>query len=402
MKFLKFLTFGLLVGLLTSCSQGRLIQFLGAGEVSPGAFSTEIPFERTLGLIIIEAQIDGATYRFLLDSGAPNILDQGLASRLGIAGKKKWKVTDGAGNTQKLSFVLVDSVVIGGINFGQTAAAIADLKQVPELKCLDIDGFIGANLMRLATWQVDFQQERIHIASARDSLPVTEGGIEVPFVMTPQGTPYIQIIGDQDTFPRMTLDLGSNSCLEAPRQFYYSRKQKNKAVQSFGANEANLYGKTADTSYLSFFQEVQLGDSLLGSYPVSFEGEDKEGYIGTDFLESFLLTIDWKKRVVVLDPRERTQEVSLWTFGFSASFEAGQLQVTALIHDGPADKAGLQIGDRILFMNGQDFINFNESAYCRFFRSQLIKTEWEDLDMMVEQDGATRRLNLKRTDLFEE
>ena len=402
MKYVQILAFGVLIWLLAGCSQGRLYQFLNEGDVSPRTFASEIPFERTLGLIIIEVQIEGRDYRFLLDSGAPNILDESLASRLGIAGKRKWKVTDGSGSSRKLSFALLDSISIGGITFRKTAAAIADLQEVPELKCLNIDGFIGANLMRQAVWQIDFEQERIRIVSSGDSLKASGSGIEVPFVMTPQGTPYIQLVGDRDTFPRITLDLGSNSSIEAPRSYYYTRKQLNKAVQSFGANEANLYGKKADTSYLSFFQQVQLGDSLLGSFPVSFEGEGKEGYIGTRFLQSFLLTLDWNKRVVIFTPVRRALDTSLETFGFSASFDGGEMRVAAIMRGGPADVQDLRIGDRILFLNGQDFINFNESAYCRFFLQQELKTKWEVLDMMVEQDGVTRRLKLKKTDLFTE
>ena len=45
---------------------------------------------------------------------------------------------------------------MGGINFLYAGAAVADLIQSKELGCLQINGFVGWNLIRKAVWKFDY------------------------------------------------------------------------------------------------------------------------------------------------------------------------------------------------------------------------------------------------------
>ena len=158
--FSHFLLQVALILLLTSCSSNKLFQLLHQGSIDQSVFEDEISFERPLNLIVIEVEFAGKTRRFLVDSGSPNLIDKSLAEELNLPIVLKRKVTDSNGKVAKLPFSTLDSLTIGSTTYYQTVAVVADLKSIPLLSCLEVDGFIGANLMRMGVWQIDYQQNK--------------------------------------------------------------------------------------------------------------------------------------------------------------------------------------------------------------------------------------------------
>ena len=86
-------------------------------------------------MIILKVNISGEEYDFLIDAGDPNIISKELAKKLEVISMFEQKVVDGQNEESKLG--------MGGINFLNAGAAVADLKQSKELGCLQINGFVG-------------------------------------------------------------------------------------------------------------------------------------------------------------------------------------------------------------------------------------------------------------------
>ena len=94
-------------------------------------------------MIILKVNISGEEYDFLLDTGAPNVISKELAQKYALSNIFERKFGDSQGQTSDLEMIKLDEISIGGINFLNTGAAVADLKQSKELGCLQINGFVG-------------------------------------------------------------------------------------------------------------------------------------------------------------------------------------------------------------------------------------------------------------------
>lgn len=75
----------------------------------------ELPFEVFHGHIIVQAEVQGATQRFLFDTGAPNLISRKFLSDKMPA--KTLKVTDSQNQKGKMALGIIDSLTLGGVNF---------------------------------------------------------------------------------------------------------------------------------------------------------------------------------------------------------------------------------------------------------------------------------------------
>jgi len=156
--------------LLTSCGLIKTVRLMKSGETKQKHFKVEVPFEMRMGLVILKVKVNGVDCEYLLDTGAPNVISKDLAKKINLIENTTQKTGDSQGRKSELGFSKIACITIGGIDFLETGTAIADLKQAHEIACLNVEGFIGANLMRKAIWKFDYTKKIITICSSRDSL----------------------------------------------------------------------------------------------------------------------------------------------------------------------------------------------------------------------------------------
>ncbi|NRA50615.1 MAG: clan AA aspartic protease, partial [Phaeodactylibacter sp.] len=214
----KIILFVTLIAL-ASCSTVKTIKLMKSGEVAQEDFFQEIPFEYRLGLVIIEVTIAGDNYNFLVDTGAPNLVSKELAEKLGLANVSEQKVGDSQGKKASLGFVQIDEVRIGNLSFRQTGAAVADLNQSQEIGCMEIDGFIGANLMRKAIWKIDYEHQIITITDKAEQLNIPDNALRIPFYTVMTGSPIVDVSLNKQVKANGTiLDMGSSGDITLPRK----------------------------------------------------------------------------------------------------------------------------------------------------------------------------------------
>src|SRR5690606_11198030 len=199
--------FLLLILFLTSCNNS-LINLFKKCEYSKKKHIVEVPFTLENGLIIIPVTIEGETYRFLFDTGAPNVISTELSSKLTTKRKRSFRTSDSQGNQTILDYVSLPKIEIQGASFINMTAAVADLKKTDAIACLGIDGLIGANLMRKASWQIDNLNRVLRIAFDFEKLHLPEGSFVIPFSTEVTGTPVLHLkIGNTD-IKKIQMDTG--------------------------------------------------------------------------------------------------------------------------------------------------------------------------------------------------
>jgi len=121
---------------------------LNIGKANTKNYYEEISFELVNDKVIIPVTIEGERYRFILDTGAPNIISKEIYDLVKPKLIKSIPVTDASGKREYLNVVSLESLKLGNVSFEQTAALVYEQNANPLFKCFRVDGFIGSNMLR--------------------------------------------------------------------------------------------------------------------------------------------------------------------------------------------------------------------------------------------------------------
>lgn len=392
----------LILFLFSSCNTLKLIKVLKNGSVEQKVFKTEIPFEMRLGLVVIPVTINGKTYEFLVDTGAPNVCSKELAAELNLKTKVTQTTGDSQGVKEKLDFVVVPEIYLNGICFKETGAAIADLKQSDVIACLDIDGIIGANLMKEAIWEFDYERKVITISEKKSSFSIPENAIRLPFTPALSSTPQVTITYNGVEDKNVTFDTGSNGLFttsKATLKKIEEKKPLKKKALSFGSSGSGLYGVAkADTSYMILIDSTQVGGLYIENNAVSIENGAR--LIGTRFLKNFRVIIDWNVKEILLIPVKDFKNNTFESFGFSPFISENKLIVNELYVNSQASEKGIKIGTQILEVDGINYRTCSADQFCTIITNGLVSEEKKSITLLVLIDGEEKTIQLTKEDVL--
>jgi hypothetical protein len=385
----------------TQCKAIKTIKILKKGEVAQKNYKEEVSFESRAGLILLKVQVNKKDYNFIFDSGAPNCVTKELAKELGLIPVVDQKAVDAEGKTGGIEFVQVNEIALGKITFLNTAAAVIDLKQVPELACLKVDGLIGANLMRKACWQLDYVKKTIVFSSSLDSLRVPPAAASMSFSPELSGTPIVEVELENLKVGGNIFDTGSTGNITLSASAFKKLQKQNpslKYLKGVGSNSAGLYGQGFDTSYLAK-TDLKMGSLPLPGRVVEFKRD--KGNLGSDFFREFVVTMDWGKKKIYFVPQP-AGAASWKTFGFSSFKNKEKLLVSFLIENSPAALAGLRQGDEILSINGKSYANLSAEEYCGLIVNSAPWLKEDKLQITVKQaDGSEKTVTVEKAAMFD-
>lgn len=399
----KILSILCLCALATSCSTMKLVKMLKKGDVEQPAFKSEVPFEMRMGLVVIKVNIDGKDYDFLVDTGAPNVVSKELAAELNLKPNVYQKTGDSQGRKEELGFVEMPEMLIGGVHFIETAAAVADLKLSKEIACLNVDGFVGANLMKEAVWEFDYQRKVITIADTIGAFSIPDNAMRIPFTPAASSTPLVDVTYDGVTDQRVTFDTGSNDYFNSSDKVHTKLEEIGKApnpVISCGASSSGLYGVgKEDSTYTLSVGETKLGSMTIPGQVVSFTG-GKARTIGTKFFQHYRMIIDWTAKEITLIPTDDFVNSTLETFGLTPMYDGNRLIVKMIVFGSPADVEGIHLGDEILEINGQNFREMNDDRWCEMLYDEETFRSNKEILLVVRSNGTEREVTLLRKDMM--
>jgi Aspartyl protease len=392
----------LVLFLFSSCNTLKLIKVLKKGSVEQKEFKTEIPFEMRLGLVIIPVTINGKTYEFLVDTGAPNVCSKELAAELKLKTKVTQTTGDSQGVKEKLDFVVVPEMYLSGICFKETGAAVADLKQSDVIACLNIDGIIGANLMKEAIWEFDYERKVITISDKKSSFSITENAIHLPFTPALSSTPKVTITYNGVEDKNVTFDTGSNGLFTTSKSTLKKIEEKKPPVKkatSFGSSGSGLYGAAkTDTSYMILIDSTQIGGLYIENNAISIENGAR--LVGTKFLKNFRVIIDWNMKEILLIPVKPFVNNTFESFGFSPFISENKLIINELYVNSEASEKGIKIGTQILEVDGIDYRTCTADQFCTIINKGIVPEEKKSITLLVLTDGEEKTIELIKEDIL--
>jgi hypothetical protein len=167
--------------LLSGCYTKSSTYLFSLGDGPEEIYQDSIAFTRQSRLIIFPVTIQGKTYRFLFDTGAPMVVSEELAKTLKMKRVSRKSVGDSQGKREKLNYVRMDEITVGHKSFTNLTAIVADLKRAPAINCLNIDGIVGGNLMRMAIWDIDYEKEVMYFTNDFEHFEPDTNAFVMPF-----------------------------------------------------------------------------------------------------------------------------------------------------------------------------------------------------------------------------
>lgn len=387
----------LLVLLLASACKNSYRLF-GKGEVldTSAPRDTTLVYEESGRLIILPVEIEGQTYRFLFDTGAPMVVSPELVDRFELKALREAQVRDSQGRRDALRYVQLPPLSLGGFTVKDLVAIEADLQRSVLIRCLNIDGILGANFFHWFYWQIRADRKEICISRDWESLRPDSSFTSLPFRIKNTRTPVIDYRWKGGLWKDITFDTGSGGGLSLPASAWPdSLGELADACLSFGYQSAGLFGSTSDTSYQKPHYWLAHGDTLA-AFSLELSRQKNRRLLGMEMLEQVDCRINWQEQRIYLGPLpEARRSFQLRAFGASPYWQDSTLIIGALTpHLLPLD-LNLQLGDTILAVNGFSTQNLSPEGYCEM-REHLRD---QDSLKLVMQGGDT--LQLVKQNYFE-
>jgi predicted aspartyl protease len=376
---------------LSSCAlfqYAKVSKAIQSGSVSQANFKEVVHFKFINNQILIPVEIEGKTYDFLFDTGAPCCISDEMTSTIDLKKVGKNRLVDAQGKKKAGKIYSINQLKIGAISFEKFCYNSLDTRQMTQAYCTSVAGVIGRNLVRHAIWQIDYQQQTITFCDHRDSLNIDKNTQIIPFYG--EASPIIHLATDSTYLCEADLDTGSSGSITIPQYNWIKLPQKQKFSKSYGISYA-AFSSNIDTSFMTKVDAMTFGNRVeLNHIAVSTSKLLTSALIGNKFLKNYLVTIDYRAHELLLLKTQHSDN-QLFNYGFFPDFHKDKLVVRSILAKSVAEQKGLKIYDHILQFNGIDTRNMTQEDFCNFQ-----KPTSNEVGLIVLKNGKEEKIVLPK------
>lgn len=356
--------------IVTELSSVQLDQPLAAGlfaapsqtfddlSFTDGSWQASVTVQMANNHLYLAATVDGHALSFLLDTGGVNLITAEAAARIGLACEGALEARGPGQASVSAGFVRVQQLRIGTVLLQRQLMRVLPMPGFDEVEGRAVDGVLGYELFKRLVVQIEARQRRLVFTHPRHAEPLVDAQT-LPLRFYAH-FPAVQARLD-GVAGQFWLDTGNRNALTLWRPFVEANPVLARhASPSETTIGWGVGGRAAGR--LARAGSLQLGDLAIAG-PVltlasSEEGpaamRDVAGLIGSDLLRRFIVCFDYSRQQVQLRPDAGADDVfhhdraGLWINRHHAGFV-----VMAVMASGPADEAGLQVGDVIVDVDAQ-------------------------------------------------
>ncbi|HCT27743.1 MAG TPA: peptide-binding protein [Stenotrophomonas sp.] len=320
--------------------------------------TTRIPFDLINNHVYIEAEVDGQPARFLVDTGAINLLIPSAAKRLGLTTTGRLSVHGAGDNASDLGLAQARHLRIGGAHLANPVFHIIDLGQQINSMGVPHDGFIGYETFLRFVTTFDYGARVLSFTRPGHYQPPANA-VVLPFEQDDRA-PVLN--GELDGIPlRLWLDTGSRNSLSLSSPFVRTHG----LLEKYHASEEAVLGWGLGGPGRA--RPARLGVLRMGSIEVTglvgdLSSTDKGALALADYgailgggvLRRFSMGIDYDaKRLYLVPNAESTQADAFDRSGLWLQAEDDALRVADVAPTSAGARAGLRRDDRIVMISGE-------------------------------------------------
>ncbi|NRA93889.1 MAG: aspartyl protease family protein [Psychroserpens sp.] len=338
---------------------------LKEGKVISSNFFESIPFEFVKNKIYVNVEIEDEIYRFLLDTGAPNMISRELYESLQPKLVETIKTSDANNLSQDLKVVQLDQIKLGGVEFEDYSALVFDFNSSPIFRCFEIDGFIGSNMLRDIILQIDAKNKNIIITDKIKQLGLKRKDSEKIKLVNDQSSPYIWIDlkGNESGREMLLIDTGMGDLYDISKTNYklFSKRDiLNEIGESEGASSVSLFGETPKFQQTRLHLPKMIINNFEIDNVITHTTNDDNSRIGAELLNYGVMTIDFRNKRFYFNAYSDSINVD-GDFGITQTLKDNQLVVGYVWDKKLKDK--LSYGDVIVELNGKAIDPLNICDY---------------------------------------
>lgn len=418
-RSIRFTSVGLLVYLVFGqeiyAQKSRQEEEIYGYYLEQGRKKIHVPFELHSNLIIVPLRINSSdTLRFILDTGVTNMIitDPDALNRADLILTRKVSLT-GAGEGAPLTArIAIDNTFrMGQMRANRQNLVIIDedILRLSEYVGVPVHGIFGYEIFNNFTVTIDFVRKELVLMNkgvykyrkrkgekypitVEDTKPFTEA-----YALLADGQEHaIRVLIDTGAGHALLLDKSSDERINLPEKVI--RTQLGRGLNgiitgSLGRVERMRIGRFELANVVTSFPDST-------AYGSKFSGRTvRQGNIGCEVLRRFRVTMNYHEHYVVLKPiRKRLRERFEHDMsGMEIRALGSNLRAYVINHveaDSPADRAGLRLGDQLLFINSSSASHWNISEINKL----LQKGNGKELDLVVKRNEKIffTRLVLRR------
>ena len=338
----------------------------------------KVPLRLVNGRPVVEVMINQrGPYRLMLDTGCSHNVHicACLVKKLGLPEiDTKTTGRDVAENVREYSLVRVDSLRIGQAEFLRFGAVIDPIGHRLSTNDTRVDGMIGYHCFRELLLTLDFPNQQLILQ--RGTMPKPDGQNFFELARDKISPGIVATIGQTEL--TLLIDSGSAGCVTlaepiAKTLSFYAAPFEGRAAIGSGLvsnYQARLKRK------LVFGRHIVI-DPIIGW----FAGTKDTNLIGMKILKHFVVTIDQTSGLVRFS-RDGDDPIRIPPVrGIGLIFgvkKKGTAAIEVINPATPAAQLGLKVGDQVLTVNGQPFLEFDEVGFSALFE----KTDAVRLELM--------------------
>jgi hypothetical protein len=353
-----------------------------------------IPFEMFRGDIRFEAEINGRKVRMLLDNGFlwDQILFFGspLVDSLELEYDGEVQV-EGSGEGDPVQSLTASGITISfpGVEFIEQTAIITPYSSGISNLWWGAEGQVSATFLKHFVVEINFDKMMLTLIKP-EKFQYQGKGVEIqmtPLLPGAWGIPATLETCDGRTVSLdLMMDLGYGDALQI------SKDGPNNIIQPDKSIEASLgFGMQGETrGHFGRVCAIEIGGYRLDSVVAGFVAPEYTGnmyhetMIGMELFSRFNIVYDYPNQRMFIEPNQTFADPFEYDMsGLSMHKGRGDyLEILQVYPDSPASDAGLQIGDKVLSINGKAAIKYDV---------------W-DLRPLLRREGETITLSVLRGD----
>jgi hypothetical protein len=364
----------------------------------------KIAFELIDNRIFVNVMINGqGPFHMILDTGASLAVRPEAAQKAGLTAEGASESGGVGEKSVEAQNSHVRELTFGPVHLSNLDCDIISTADSPFVfGKIPVDGFFGAEVFEKYVVRHDYQKKEL---TFYDPQTYVYSGSGESVLFERQGNIPVISASFDGIDGRFGVDTGARSALILYGPFVADRHIVEKYQPKFqGVSGWGLGGPVR--SYMVRSQSLKIGQfelhGLIARLSLNRSGatatNSKSGLIGPDVLKQFTFICDYARHRLIFeknsdfDHRDRYDRAGMWLAQKGDAFE-----VFDVIRGGPADQAGLKVGDRVLAVDGKD-------------TGQIVLTElrdhWKTADpgtvvklQVLDEAGAKREVKFVLRDL---
>ena len=366
---------------------------------SPAKLLTSFPFKLfSGGVVVLQAKVNNLsdTLNFILDTGSGGIsLDSTTCDRLRINTTPSNKTIRGIAGIRTVRFAYNNTLRLPGLQVDSLNFHINDYEILSNVYGEHIDGIIGYSFFTRYIVKINYDDTLVFVYS-KGSIKYPRGGYLLKPLLVNIPIQNGQIKEEKSTVAaRFYFDTGAGLCMLLSTDFISDSLQLNSKKKIFHTQAEGLGGK-ADMK-ITVIKEFRLGPYRFKKVPSYIFNDEYNvtsypylgGLIGNDLLRRFNLTLNYEKKELYLVPNSHYREPFDYAYtGLGFYFIDGEVKVTDVMKDSPAERAGFKTDDVMIAINN------NFSRNIQIYKN-LLQNAGQKLKILVMRNGEPVMLTLK-------